>query len=88
MTLSARDLGRAILVGIAAAPILSLVMVPANLSGIAPMPKPPSLAFAGLILGARVPLPVGGVFHVGWVTPWTVVFVAVRGATGPVSHAR
>jgi len=55
--------------------LLSAVMVPAFLSGISPFPEPPSLAFAETLLGTRLPLPIGLVFHVAYVTLWSVVFV-------------
>lgn len=54
--------------------LLSLIMVPAYMDGISPMPKPLGLAFAQLLLGP-VPLPVGLLFHVMYVTFWSVVFV-------------
>jgi hypothetical protein len=67
---------KAIGVGIATAVILSLVMVPASKAGISPMPKPLGLAFAQVLLG-EVPLPVGLLFHIAYVTFWSVVYVAV-----------
>ena len=66
---------KAIGVGIATAVILSLVMVTALKTGISPMPKPLGLAFAQVLLG-KVPLPVGLLFHVAYVTFWSVVYVA------------
>jgi hypothetical protein len=67
---------KAIGVGIATAVILSLVMVPAFKAGISPLPKPLGLAFAQVLLG-EVPLPVGLLFHIAYVTFWSVVYVAV-----------
>lgn len=76
-TLSSHDLIKAVVVGIGTALILSAVMVPAFLAGLPPMPKPPSLAFAEVILGTGLPLPVGLLFHVVYVTACSVLFVAL-----------
>jgi len=67
---------RALGLGVINALLLSAVMVPAFLTGLSPMPNPPSLAFAETLLGAGLPLPVGLFFHVAYVTIWSVVFVA------------
>ena len=40
------------------------------------MPKPLGLAFAQVILG-EVPLPVGLLFHIAYVTLWSVIYIAV-----------
>lgn len=68
---------RALGVGVINAVLLSAVMVPVNLAGVSPMPEPPSLAFAETLLGMSLPLPVGLLFHVAYVTLWSVLFVAV-----------
>ena len=67
---------KAIGVGVVTAVILSLVMVPAFKAGISPLPKPLGLAFAQVILG-EVPLPVGLLFHIVYVTFWSVVYIVV-----------
>ncbi len=64
-------------IGILTALLLSAVMVPAFMLGIAPMPEPPSLAFAKTLFGSGVPLPVGLLFHVAYVTGWAVAFVVL-----------
>lgn len=69
-----KDYAKATAVGIATAIILSLVMVPAFKAGISPLPKPLGLAFAQKLLGT-VPLPVGLLFHVIYVTFWSIVYV-------------
>ena len=74
--LSPKDYAKAIGVGIATAVILSLIMVPASKAGISPMPKPLGLAFAQVLLG-EIPLPVGLLFHVLYVTFWSVAYVAL-----------
>lgn len=72
--LSTKDFAKALGVGIATAAILSLVMVSAMRAGISPMPKPLGLAFARTLLG-EVPMPVGLLFHVVYVTFWSLVFI-------------
>lgn len=68
--------GRALVLGIVNAILLSAVMVPAFKTGISPMPDPLGLAFAETLLGRSLPLPVGLLFHVTYVAFWSVVFVA------------
>lgn len=68
--------GKALLLGIINAVLLSMIMVPVFRAGISPMPEPPSLAFAQTLLGRPLPLPVGLLFHVVYVAFWSVVFVA------------
>jgi hypothetical protein len=75
--LSRQDALKALGIGVLTAVLLSAIMVPAFKLGIAPLPEPPSLAFAKLLLGANTPLPVGLLFHVAYVTIWSVVFVSV-----------
>ena len=65
---------KAIGIGVLTAIVVSLVMVPTAKSGLSPMPKPLSLAFAQLVLG-KVPLPVGLLFHLVYVTFWSVIFI-------------
>jgi len=76
-SLPGRDWLLAFGIGIVTGLFLSAVMVPAFILGIAPMPEPPSLAFAKTLLGPRVPLPVGLLFHVAYVTGWAVAFVVL-----------
>ena len=74
--MTAKDYGKAIGVGIATAIILSLIIVPANQAGFLPMPRPLSLAFAQLLFG-DVPLVVGLLFHLLYVTFWSVIYLRV-----------
>lgn len=67
---------KAIAVGIATAVVLSAIMVSALKAGLSPMPKPVALAFAQTLLGKPLPLPVGLLFHVAWVTLWSVLYIA------------
>ena len=75
--LSQREALKALGIGVLTALLLSALMVPAFKLGIAPLPKPPSLALAQLLFGANTPLPVGLLFHVAYVTFWSVVYVSM-----------
>jgi hypothetical protein len=75
--LTTAELLKAIGIGIATALLLSAVMVPVLRLGISPLPKPLGLAFAETLLGRPLPLPVGLLFHVAYVTFWAVVYVAL-----------
>jgi hypothetical protein len=74
--LTIKDIVKAIGIGILTAVLLSAIMVPAFKMGISPMPKPVALAFAQALLG-KVPLPVGLLFHVAYVTAVVVLYVAL-----------
>ena len=74
--LPAREWRNAFVVGIANGLLLSAVMVTAFKSGVSPLPKPTGLAFAETMLGRPLPLPVGLVFHLAYVTFWSMAFVA------------
>ena len=74
--LTAREWVKAVGVGIANGLLLSAVMVPANLGGLSPFPKPLGLAFAETVLGGPLPLPVGLLCHLAYVAFWSVAFVA------------
>ncbi|MDX1609858.1 MAG: hypothetical protein R3225_07015 [Halofilum sp. (in: g-proteobacteria)] len=76
MTTEPRILARGVGLGLVNGILLSLIMVPAFLAGIPPMPEPPSLAFAQTVLQRPLPLPVGLLFHLAYVTFWSVVWVA------------
>lgn len=75
--LDARTWWRAVGIGGANAILLSAIMVPAFKAGIAPMPKQPGLAFAETLLHRPLPLPVGLVFHLVYVTFWSMTFVVL-----------
>lgn len=68
---------KAIGIGILTALLLSAVMVPALRLGISPLPKPLGLAFAETVLGRPLPLPVGLLFHLAYVTAWSVLYVVL-----------
>ena len=73
--LSRNEALKAFGIGFVNALLLSAVMFPAFKFGIAPMPKPPSLALAQLLIGPDGPMPVGLLFHVAYVTFWSVAYV-------------
>jgi len=75
--LTVRETWKALGVGVATALILSAIMLPAFRFGIAPMPKQPSLAFAETLFATPLPLPIGLLFHVAYVTFWSVVYIAL-----------
>ncbi len=74
--LSGTEFGKAVGVGIATGILLSLIAIAGQMSAMSPMPEPLGLAFARLILGP-VPMPVGLLFHLVYVTVWTVVYVVL-----------
>ena len=69
---------KALGIGVVTALLLTAIMVPAFKFGIAPMPKPPSLALAQLLIGPDVPMPVGLLFHVAYVTFWSIAYLVDR----------
>lgn len=75
--LARRDIAKAFGVGIGTSLILSAISVPMFLTGISPLPEPPSLAFAETLFGTTLPLPVGLLFHIAYVTTWSMFFVWV-----------
>lgn len=75
--LSRAETLKAVGIGVLTALLLSAIMVPAFKFGISPMPKPPSLALAQMLLGPNVPLPVGLLFHIAYVTFWAVVYIGL-----------
>lgn len=74
-SLNGKDLAKAVGIGVATGVILSVIMVIGLKTGISPLPKPLALAFASTLLGTELPLPVGLLFHLAWVTLWSVVYV-------------
>ncbi len=75
--LSRREWGKAIGVGVATAVILAALNVVALKSHVSPLPKPLGLAFAETVLGTDLPLPVGLLFHLAWVTSFSVLYVVL-----------
>lgn len=75
--LSARELLKAIGVGLVVSVLTAAFMIAAAKSGLSPLPKPLGLAFAKTILGPTAPLPVGLAFHAAWVTAFSVIFISL-----------
>lgn len=70
-----REWGKAIAVGLINGVLLALIMITLKKSGLSPMPAPLGLAFADTLLSRHLPLPIGLVFHLVYVTFWSIVFV-------------
>lgn len=66
-----RGISAGLLTGILAA----VVMIVLKKNGFSPLPMPLGLAFADTLLHTHLPLPVGLVFHLAYVTFWGTVFV-------------
>lgn len=75
--LSSRDWAKAFWLGIVNGVALSVVMVALMQVGVSPLPKPLGLAFTKTLAGRSLPLPVGLLFHLAYVTFWSMAFVAV-----------
>jgi hypothetical protein len=71
------ELWRSIAVGIATGAILAVLNILALQGHLSPMPKPLGLAFAETVFRTHLPLPVGLLFHLVWVTAFSVVYVAL-----------
>jgi len=66
-----RGIAAGLLTGIFAA----VVMIALKKNGFSPVPMPLGLAFADTLLHKHLPLPIGLVFHLAYVTFWGTVFV-------------
>ncbi|NKE69987.1 hypothetical protein [Candidatus Manganitrophus noduliformans] len=64
-------------IGVINAVLLSAIMVPLFRAGVSPLPEPLGLAFAETLLNRPLPLPIGLLFHIAWVTLWSMVYVAL-----------
>ena len=77
---------RAALVGLITAIVPSLFMVPMFKLGLSPMPAPPSLLFAEMVMGQEsLPMPVGLSFHLVYIMFWSFVFLLVLPSRSLVS---
>lgn len=70
-----RSWGRGIGIGLLVGILTAAIMLAATAAGLSPFPKPPSLAFAETVLGRSLPLPIGLLFHLAYVTFWCLVYV-------------
>ncbi|RMF39383.1 MAG: hypothetical protein D6754_05555 [Alphaproteobacteria bacterium] len=76
-SLTPREWGKALVLGVANGIALSIVMVTMMKLGASPLPKSLGLAFAETLAGRSLPLPVGLLLHLAYVTFWSMAFVAV-----------
>lgn len=72
--LTAGQWGKALGLGLLNGVALAIIMVIALKTGVSPLPKPLALAFVDTLTGQPMPLPVGLVFHLAYVTFWTTVY--------------
>lgn len=75
--LSPGEWGKTIAIGIGVAALTAAIMLAGLKSGVSPLPKPLGLAFAETLLGTKLPLPVGLLFHTAWVTFFAAVYVVL-----------
>jgi hypothetical protein len=68
---------KAAAVGAGTGVVLAILNVLAMATHLSPLPKPLGLAFAETLFGRPLPLPVGLLFHLVWVTFVSVVYVAL-----------
>lgn len=66
---------KAVAAGVITAVGTAVIMVVALKTGVSPLPKPLGLAFAEWLFGRNLPLPVGLLFHLAYVTGWSVLFI-------------
>lgn len=76
-SLTSREWGITIAVGIGVAVLTAALMLIGLKSGVSPLPRPLGLAFAETLIGTELPLPVGLLFHTVWVTLFTAVYVVL-----------
>lgn len=65
-----------VITSIGAAAIMAIGMK----TGVSPLPKPLGLAFAEWLLARSLPLPIGLLFHLAYVTGWSVLFITLAPA--------
>lgn len=75
--LSTREWWKTISVGVATGVFLAVLNLIALKTQVSPLPKPLGLAFAETVFGHSLPLPVGLLFHLAWVTFFSVVYVVL-----------
>jgi len=74
-TIENRTWLRAIVVGLGVSILTGIAMIMMTKAGVSPFPKPPSLAFAEMLSGRDLPMPVGLLFHTAYVTFWSIVYI-------------
>lgn len=75
--LSPTEWGKTVAIGIGVAVVTAGFMMGAKQFGVSPLPKPLGPAFADTLFGAKLPLPVGLVFHLAWVMFFSAVYVVL-----------
>lgn len=75
--LSSGEWGKTVAVGVAVSILTGAIMFIGLKTGVSPLPKPLGLAFAETLFGTKLPLPVGLLFHVAWVTFFSVAYVVL-----------
>lgn len=75
--LSPGEWAKTIAIGIAVAVLTGAIMFAGLKTGISPLPKPLGLAFAETLLGVKLPLPAGLLFHTAWVIFFSTVYVVL-----------
>lgn len=73
----ARDWAKAVAVGIAVSVLTAAFMFATFKSGVSPLPKALGLAFAETLFGMKLPLPIGLLFHLAWVTSFSVLYIGL-----------
>lgn len=76
-SMTQREWSKAIGLGMINGVLLAVIMIVLKKSGVSPLPVPLGLALADTISGRSLPLPIGLLFHLAYVTVWSVVFVAM-----------
>lgn len=66
---------RGMAVGLLTGILAAVVMIALKKNGFSPVPMPLGLAFADTLLHQHLPLPVGLIFHLAYVTFWGTAFV-------------
>lgn len=66
---------KAVAAGLITGVATAIIMAAALNTGVSPFPEPLGLAFAEWLFGATLPLPVGILFHLAYVTAWSILFI-------------
>lgn len=74
-SITAKRFWKAVAAGAITSVGAAAVMAIGMKAGVSPLPKPLGLAFAEWLVGHALPLPVGLLFHLAYVTGWSVLFI-------------
>lgn len=66
---------KAVAAGVITSMLTAAIMAVALNTGLSPLPEPLGLAFAQWLIGRPLPMPVGLLFHLVYVTAWSVLFI-------------